>query len=631
VRLGAQIAGRYRLVKGPVRGGTGEVWLAADERLGRPVVLKRALLGGDDAAFGRLRAEARALARFSHPHVVTLYDAVRTGARGRAASWLVMEYVPGGSLADWPPIPAAAAARVGAQIADALAALHAEGIVHCDVKPGNIVVTEDGTAKLTDFGAAYRTGGRETITPNGAVSHTPAFAAPEVVAGRPEPASDVYSLGATVLALTTGEPPARDGGGPAAGDAGEPLAGIVAAMVRDDPAERPSPAEARALLDEAAGPAEPQLPLHLVPTLDGPSGGLAAADADADWDLTGGSASTWRKGTAFARRHPRLLTAGAAVAAAAVALALTPLFSGGGRADQPDADPARTAADASLIGDPRTADPCALTAAAALGRFGDTDLDDHYGNFDRCDVVVSSHKGGVVDVRVEFDDDAGTEQGARVKTAGRVRVDEEPLDGDECARILRLPGKDAGTAIDVIAHQEDGGPAQLCAIADVAAAGATAVLNRGPIPRRSPPLPAASLAQQDACTLLDARALDVVPGIDATDPDVDYARWGCSWHSTTRDIQVKLRFDQGQPLTAQDGRPTVLGGFPAYVEPDGDGDGSCLARLVYRTHPDRYGDKAVETVYLVVQGEAPAKQRCSLATGLAASAARSLPAPPHSG
>ncbi|MWA02631.1 protein kinase [Actinomadura sp. LD22] len=612
-----------------MRGGSGEVWLAADERLGRRVALKRALLDGDEAAFTRLRREARALAKFSHPHVVTLYDAVRTGTRGRAAAWLVMEYVPGGSLAAWPPLPAAAAARVGAQIADALAALHAAGIVHCDVKPGNIVVTEDGTAKLADFGAAYRTGGRETITPSGAVAHTPAFAAPELVAGRPEPASDVYSLGATVLALTTGEPPARDGGGPVAGPAGEPLAGIVAAMVRDDPAERPAPAEVRALLDEAAGQAEPQLPMHLVPTVDGPDGpdGCPAGDADAGWEPSGGPGAAWRKGTAFARRRPRLLMAGAAVAAVAVALALTPLFSGGGSADQPEADRTGTAAGASLIGDPRTADPCALASAAALGRFGDTDLDGHYGNFDRCDVLVSSRKDGLVDVMLEFDDRADPEPGSRTRTVGRIGVEEEPPGGDECVRTLRLPGKDAGTAIDVVAQQEDGGPAQLCAIADVAAAGATAVLNRGALPRRSPPLDAASLARQDACTLLDARALDVVPGIDATDPRVDFARWGCSWHSTTRDIQVKLRFDQGQPLTADDGRPTVLGGFHTYVDPGGDGDGSCLARLVYRTHTARYGGKAVEVVNVVVQGKAPSKQRCSLATTLASSAARSLPAP----
>ncbi|MFD0472531.1 serine/threonine-protein kinase [Nonomuraea thailandensis] len=157
------------------------------------------------AGAGRLWAEARALARFSHPHVVTLHHAVR----GRAASWLVMEHVPGGSLEGRPGLAPGVAARIGAQLAGAPAALHAEGVVHCDIKPGNVVVTGDGAAKPADFGAAYRVGGVETITPNSAVGYTPDYAAPEVVRGQPEPASDVFSLGATVYALVTGEPPRR--------------------------------------------------------------------------------------------------------------------------------------------------------------------------------------------------------------------------------------------------------------------------------------------------------------------------------------------------------------------------------------------------------------------------------------
>ncbi|GAA2403640.1 hypothetical protein GCM10010191_09010 [Actinomadura vinacea] len=181
-----------------------------------------------------MRAEARALARFSHPHVVTLYDAVRE----KGTSWLVLEYVPSGSLDRWPTIEPALAARIGAQIADALAALHAEGIVHCDIKPGNIVITENGSAKLTDFGAAYRVEGRETITPNAGIGYTRAFAAPEVVRRRPEPASDVFSLGATVYALVVGEPP-RQGDGDRFADVG-PLGEVLEAMLR--PSRSPSSA-----------------------------------------------------------------------------------------------------------------------------------------------------------------------------------------------------------------------------------------------------------------------------------------------------------------------------------------------------------------------------------------------------
>jgi serine/threonine protein kinase len=206
-RLGMKVAGRYRLDRNLSRGRIGEVWLAHDLELGRDVVLKRLAAAGA-AGFDRLWAEGRALARFSHPHVVTVHDRVRSKRRG-AASWLVMEYVPGGSLDGRPPMSPSLAARLGAEIAGAVAALHAEGIVHCDIKPGNIVVTGDGAAKLADFGAAYRVGDVETITPNGPSSFTPAYAAPEVMGGWPVPESDVFSLGATVYGLIAGEAPRR--------------------------------------------------------------------------------------------------------------------------------------------------------------------------------------------------------------------------------------------------------------------------------------------------------------------------------------------------------------------------------------------------------------------------------------
>ncbi|PZG08579.1 serine/threonine protein kinase, partial [Nonomuraea aridisoli] len=202
------VDGRYRLVSSLARGWSGEVWLARDVELDREVVLKL-LVPRDAADADRAWAEARALARLSHPHVVTLYHAVRSGRPRGGPSWLVMEHAPGGSLEGRPAMPPVMTARIGAQIAGALAALHAEGIVHCDIKPGNIVVTGDGTAKLTDFGAAYRVGGSDTIPPNGAVSYTPDYAAPEVVRGQPCPKSDVFSLGATVYALLTGHPPHR--------------------------------------------------------------------------------------------------------------------------------------------------------------------------------------------------------------------------------------------------------------------------------------------------------------------------------------------------------------------------------------------------------------------------------------
>ncbi|TDD29278.1 serine/threonine protein kinase [Actinomadura sp. KC06] len=610
MRLGALIAERYRLVKGPIRGGTGEVWLAEDTRLPRTVVLKRAASRDDGSgAFDRLWSEARAQARFDHPHVVTLHDIVEEETGGRVTSWLVLEHVPGGSLDDWPPMSPQAAAGVGAQIAEALAALHTQGIVHCDVKPGNIVVTAARMAKLADFGAAYRLGGTDTITPNGPVSHTPAFAAPEVVRGHPEPASDVYSLGATVYALTVGEPPGAEPGYDALG----PLGGVLEALTRLAPDERPGADEARRMLDEVAGTEQPELPGHSTPTdNDGPS-------------TEQGRGTGWGRPAAFVRRHPRPVAAAAfAVAAAAVAVAVV-IPSGG------DEAPARPK-PASLIGDPRTADPCALADAAALGRFGEADLDNDYGNFDRCDVLVSVGENDVIDVRIGMATGSVPETGGGpARTIGRVRVIPEAPEEGECGRMLVLPPPDGGTTISIDARQTEepragAAPAPLCAIADTAVASAVAVLNRGPVPRRTPPFPPQSLAHKDACTMLGNDALDVVPGIDAGDPEIDYGAWACEWHSTTRDIQVKLRFDRGQPLGAEDGSPTRLGGRRAFVEPDAEGDGTCLVRVVHRTYADQNGDDAIEMLYLVVQGDPPTDRLCSMATSLAGAAATQLPA-----
>lgn len=196
-----------------------EVWLAYDERLGRDVVLKRAAPG-----------EPRAMARLNHPHVITVYEHVD--------GWTVLEYAPGGSLAER-RLPAAEAARIGAQIADALVYMHARGLVHCDVKPGNIVLADNGVAKLTDFGSAYHVDPEATITPVSRLSYTPAYAAPELVRGSPVPASDVYSLAATVRALA-----------PA-------LTGSLDQLLSANPHDRPDATEARRLLQALADGAGP--------------------------------------------------------------------------------------------------------------------------------------------------------------------------------------------------------------------------------------------------------------------------------------------------------------------------------------------------------------------------------------
>ncbi|WP_215910850.1 serine/threonine-protein kinase [Streptomyces coffeae] len=639
-----------------MRGGMGEVWPAYDKELGRRVVLKRtALEDGSALAFDRLRAEARALARFSHPHVVTLYDAVRVGRRNRSTSWLVLEYVRGGSLDRWPPVPPELAARVGAQIADALAALHGEGIVHCDIKPGNIVVTEGGSAKLTDFGTAYRLGNRHSITPNTAIGYTPAYAAPEVVRGEPEPASDVFSLGATVYALVTGSTPGSGGKAPRgeadstvamrepSGDGVEtpeldgelgPLRAVLPAMLRTDPALRPGAAEVRALLEEAAGDTDtlPNLAdLRAVTTL--PATGRAGAHDDGD-DHDEPREESWHGGrpTRLVRRHIRLIGAGAATVVLAVVLPFTPFspFTSGGQADENRSSPPSSssknvsAKDAgSVFGDPPTADPCALTDPSALRRFGDTELDRDYGNFDRCDVLVTPDGNGVVDMNVDFNHGPPPELTGPAKTVGKVGIIKDGADGEACERNLVISGED-DAFVKVTAKQVESGRAPLCDIADAATDTAVKTLNRGVIARRSPPLPATSLARKHACELLDPAALEVVPGINADDPDVGYAGWDCDWSSSTRDLSVDLKFDRGQPLDGEDGTPALFSGYHAFVEPEGDGEGTCLARVVYRSYADQDGRKAVEMLHLVVAGDSSKDELCTTAGKLARSAAAAL-------
>lgn len=244
------IAGRYRLQAQVGRGAAGVVWRARDERLDRVVALKF-LTSGD---VERVVREGRVAARLRHPHAISVHDVVDHGGR----PCLVLEYLPSRTLAeltDAGPLPESLVAGVGWQVASALAAAHAAGIVHRDVSPFNILLTDDGTAKIADFGIA-RAIGEGTVTDGKAVVGTPAFWAPEVAAGAGAVfASDVYSLGAVLHAALEGRPPTAEPGGDGL------LAEVLALALRRDPAERPTMADFCALLDAvvAERPAQTQV------------------------------------------------------------------------------------------------------------------------------------------------------------------------------------------------------------------------------------------------------------------------------------------------------------------------------------------------------------------------------------
>jgi eukaryotic-like serine/threonine-protein kinase len=206
---GTLLAGRYEVVRLLGWGGMAEVHLGVDRQLGREVALKviRERFADDDRFVARFRREARAAAALSHPNVVAVHD-VGTHQGG---PFIVMEFVPGRTLAeivrDGGPMPSERVAEIGEAVARALGAAHAAGIVHRDVKPGNVMVTGDGRVKVLDFGIA-RALRWTPLTETPAVQGTAEYMAPEYVRGDgADPRSDLYSLGAVLYELLTGRPP----------------------------------------------------------------------------------------------------------------------------------------------------------------------------------------------------------------------------------------------------------------------------------------------------------------------------------------------------------------------------------------------------------------------------------------
>jgi serine/threonine protein kinase len=201
---GRLLADRYRLTLRVDEGGAGEVWQARDERLGRDVAIKILGAKADDAFRERFADEARRAAAVLHPNVVTVFDEGRDGAD----AFMVMELVRGRTLrdviADRGPLRPHEAARIVAQIAAALDAAHEAGVIHCDVKPANVIVDQQGTAKLTDFGIARAARGPREHELIG----TARYIAPERIEGKaPTERSDVYSLGLVAYELLAGRPP----------------------------------------------------------------------------------------------------------------------------------------------------------------------------------------------------------------------------------------------------------------------------------------------------------------------------------------------------------------------------------------------------------------------------------------
>lgn len=275
---GRLLGGRYRLGAPLGRGGMAVVWRADDEMLGREVAVKTLDLTGPDSdnAGERFRREARATAMLNHPHIVTVFD---TGVEEHTA-YLVMELLPGPTLAeevrDSGPLPVDEVRTIGYEVAGALQAAHDAGIVHRDIKPGNISYAADGTVKVLDFGITQLVDealGHHQLTMTDTIVGTAEYLAPEQATGqRVDARADLYALGCVLTTLLTGKPPftaptpvailmkhahdipadVRD----LRPDTPADLAALIAALLAKDPTVRPqSGAEIADLLRSHQAPA----------------------------------------------------------------------------------------------------------------------------------------------------------------------------------------------------------------------------------------------------------------------------------------------------------------------------------------------------------------------------------------
>lgn len=311
------ILDRYRLIERLAAGGSAEVWRAHDEQLDRPVAVKRlhAHLFSDEASRARLAAEARAAARLSHPVIVGVYDVDATGD----APALVMELVEGESLAARldrdGPLPDRKAAAIGADLGEALFHAHQQGVIHRDIKPGNVLLDRDGRTRLVDFGIAHslaEAAARLTVT--GTVIGTLRAMAPEQLADGPiTPRTDLYGLGVVLHEALTARPPypsatplalaeAQRVGPPPLEGIDPALAAVVAGCLALEPQHRPlhAGAVAEALRNWLAGDPTPALAMappaasryaasvdstavtQPIPTVAPPPASAAAVAADAN-------------------------------------------------------------------------------------------------------------------------------------------------------------------------------------------------------------------------------------------------------------------------------------------------------------------------------------------------------------
>ncbi|MEU4745743.1 hypothetical protein AB0G02_35490, partial [Actinosynnema sp. NPDC023658] len=319
-------------------------------------------------------------------------------------------------------------------------------------------------------------------------------------------------------------------------DQAGPLTPLLTEMLQPQPDRRPTADEVRSRLKDLVGGWEP-------PPVEGPT------------------RSPWR-------RHP-LLQPAAAVVVVAAAVAAVVLVR---QREAPAAQ--QHVSSGGLIGDERSADPCALTDEEELRQFGPTRLLTNYGNYNRCDVLVDVHAKDPVDVELQL-----VTLASRGVQGRPMEVVEEARKSDECDRTVVA---DDQYAVRVAAKLENP-PLDLCSVTDVATATVLEVLHHGPIARRAIPLPAGSLAHVDACALLDREAIVTAAAINGGPAVNVFGHWACKWFDTVGGPAINLRLDQHSAQEPVEGEPVDLGGHRGYVELDTDSSKSCTVNVPYQS------------------------------------------------
>jgi hypothetical protein len=267
--------------------------------------------------------------------------------------------------------------------------------------------------------------------------------------------------------------------------------------------------------------------------------------------------------------------------------------------------PART-----VLGDPRTADPCAVADTGVLSRFGEATLDPNYGEFNRCDVLIAVAGDDEIDVEFQFD---VAESDLPASSAPSVVRHEPERDRDACDIALTLTDQHE---LVVTAKSDDDVDADFCQVAAVAADHVQSVLRQnGRIPRRPAEDPR-SLVNVDACGLLTGAPA-------GTSPVPGFGKWRCRWPSPDGSLQVI--FDRNDVDSAREGSHQTLSGRDVYVDPEGYGEFTCAARIFHLRYQDEYGDSKVELALVVAEGGAPMGDLCQLVTRLAGPVAARLP------